>query len=184
LTNISIQNNGSDVSEGLASLIVLAFLVLRAALSNQSSEIGLVASNVADNLDDGGLGVFFSGFGEIAEESLVDSGNLRAAGLNLVVVTIEGNNISNQSDGVRARSVQIGKSLVEILKEGDVSAFLKVSGVLDVEVIVETFEELRGRVGAITEVVGKEPVVSDSGGGEGNEDGEEEELEHLCLNIY
>jgi len=128
-------------------------------LGNQSSEFSLVATDVFNNSDGGSLGVLLGGSGEVAEEGFVDRGNLRAVGLELVVITIEGNNISNQSDGVGVSGVQVSKGLVNVSKDGDVSALIDVGIIVDLEIIVEAFEEEASGAGGVTEVVGEEPVV-------------------------
>jgi len=179
LGNISVQDDGGDVTEGLASSVVLTTLVLSTSLGNQSSEFSLVATDVFNDSDSGSLGVLLGGSGEVAEEGFVDGGNLRAVGLELVVITIEGNNISDQSDGVGVSGVQVSKGFVDVLKDGDVSTLVDVSIIVDLEIIVEAFEEKSSGAGTVTEVVGEEPVVADSGGGKSDKDGEEDELVHL-----
>jgi len=137
-----------------------------------------VANDILKNVKKSGLGVLLGGIDESHEERFVDRGNLRAEMSKLFPVASKGNKISNNSDRVDLSGIQIFEGLVDISKEGNIDAFIDVGDVVKFEVVVETFKELAGRGGGVT-LLGKEPVVSDSGGGNGNKDGKKEELVHL-----
>ena len=72
---------------------------------------------------------------------------------------------------------------VKISDEGNIGAVINVSVVFNVEIIVETFNDLTKLAGgiAVSSVDGERPGtdVTESGGSESNKDGEEDKLVHL-----
>ena len=181
--NISGQHDAGDISDVLTGLVVLSRVVVFEELLNQSSEFDGVASDVHANLFGGFLGFLSAGSGEVAEECFQGGSNLRAGVLDLVVVVVESNNVRNQSNRVGLRSIQVSEGLVKISDEGNVSAVIDVSVVFNVEIIVETFNDLAKLSGgiAIASVDGERPVtdLTDSGSSESDEDGKEDKLVHL-----
>ncbi len=134
-----------------------------------------------DILNDGEgsiLGVLLHGGDESGEERSEDGGNLGAAGLQLVEISIKVDGIFDQSNGVGVSGVQISKGLVDISKKGDVGALIDISDVVNLEKVVETFKDLTGGAGGVTEVFEDGPVA-DSGGSDSDKDGEKDELVHL-----
>jgi len=183
LGNITGQDDGGDVSEVRTSLVVLSSVVVFEEGLNQSSEFDGVTGNVHTNLFSGLLGFSSAGSGEVAEEFFHGSSNLRAAVLDLVIIVVDGNNVGDQSNRVGLRGVQISEGLVKISDEGNIGAVINVSVVFNVEIIVETFNDLTKLAGgiAVSSVDGERPGtdVTESGSSESNKDGEEDKLVHL-----
>jgi len=139
-----------------------------------------VTSDVLNDSEGGVLGALLHSSDESAEERSEDGGNLRAAGLQLVEITVKVDGIFNQSDGVGVSGVQISKSLVDISEKGDVGTFVDVGIVINLEKVIETFNDEAGGVGGVTNTREDGPVA-DSGGSDSDEDGEEDELVHSLI---
>ena len=182
--NISSQDDTGDISDVLTSLVVLSSVVIFEELLDQSSEGNSVTSDVQTNSFSGLLGFSSAGSGEVTEELCHGGSNLRARVLDLVIVVVDGNNVGDQSNRVGLRGIQVSEGLVKISDEGNVSAVIDVSVVFNVEIIVETFNDLTELGGRVAEASVERPVLdgtvkTNSGGSESDEDGEEDNLVHL-----
>jgi len=137
-------------------------------------DLGDASEDVLGNSQEGGGGVVLEGLFEGSEESFIRFSELGAVVLDVVVITIEGHNISNQSEGVGLSFVQVSEGLLDIGDEGNLSALGEILVVGDVELVVETLEkvgEIR-RSGVNTE--------SEVGRSEDNAESESEDsLEHF-----
>lgn len=162
-----------DFTNILTSIVEVLGTNVLGGLEGSSLDSGEASEDVLGNSQEGGGGVVLEGLFEVGEEGLVSLSKDGAVLLDVVVVTVEGHNISNQSQRIGLRFVQVLVGLLDIGDEGNLGALGEVLVVGDVELIVETLEE----VGEISGGVSLESEVSR---GQSNEESESEDsLEHF-----
>ena len=162
-----------DFTNILTSIVEVLGTDVLGGLEGSSLDFSDASEDVLGNSQEGGGSVVLDGVFQRSEESFIRLDEGGAVLLDVVVVVIEGHNISNQSQGVGLSFVQISESLLDIGDEGNLSASGEVLVVGNVELIVETLE----KVGEISGGISLESEVSRS---ESNQESESKDsLEHF-----
>jgi len=139
----------------LTSVVEVLGTDVLGGLEGSSLDSGEASEDVLGNSQKGGGGVVLEGLFEVSEEGLVSLGKDGAVLLDVVVVSVEGHNVSNQSQRIGLSFVQVSVGLLDIGDEGNLGALGEVLIVGDVELIVETLEkvgEIRGGISLESEV--------------------------------
>ena len=144
-----------DSTNILTSIVEVLGTDVLGGLDGSSLDFSDASEDVLGDSQEGGGGVVLDGVFQRSEESFIRLGEDGAVLLDVVIVVIEGHNISNQSQGVGLSFVQVSESLLDIGDEGNLGAFSEVLVVGNVELIVETLEEvseIRGGISLESEV--------------------------------